>query len=112
MLNFDFFSSLIVAILFAIAGHATIYRWRQTRDAVLWGLIISMFLLAFSYGVFTFNAYNELSNRPFRYWLRAFNAGLAVSVIWLSMTRYRQLKWELKRLREKVEQVQNGGRHE
>lgn len=102
MIGIDTLSSAAVALLFMMATRYAYKRWKQTRDADLWGLIISMALLTYSYCIFTYNAYFELGNALFRYYLRSFHAGLAIAVIWLSVNR---LKSEGKRRAERDAQI-------
>lgn len=105
MLTFNFYSSLIVTAIFLFAGVALIRRWQQVRDATLWGLIVSMFLLALAYLVFTYNAYSGLSNAPYQYWLRAFNTNLGLSVAWLSIKRHRDYIDLLAEQEKKLDEV-------
>lgn len=67
---FDIATSLLAALLGAGNVVTTVYRWRVTRQPIMLWLAGTLTVFVSLYLIFTYNAFFEISNRPYRYYLR------------------------------------------
>ena len=88
MLDFNFWSALFVLCWWVAAFVMLGFRFKQTGNVAMIGLLLSVLPMIISYAIFTVNAYYVLPNAEYRYLLRFATGSMGLSIFIFTRSNY------------------------